>query len=103
MSEITRTEQKNDNLGQTIIINQQKKETNGTGIAGFVLSIIALFLGWIPILGWILWFAGLILSIIGLFKKPKGLAIAGLIISLLGIILLIFLFTGFAILGGMAS
>lgn len=106
MNEITKpNELKNDNQGQgqTIIVNQQKSESNGTGTAGFVLALIALFFGWIPILGWILWLLGLILSFVGIFKKPKGLAIAGLVVSLIGIILLIFIFAGLAALGTAAS
>lgn len=95
MSDITKpNETMNDNQRQTIIVNQQKNESNGTGTAGFVLALIALFLGWIPIFGWILWLLGLVLSFIGIFKKPKGLAIAGLVISLIGIILLVFMFAG---------
>ena len=104
MSEITKSNQPIDNNhGQTIIVNQQKSESNGTGTAGFVLALIALFLGWIPVLGWLLWILGLILSIVGIFKKPRGLAIAGVIISFIGIILLIFIFAGLAILGSSAS
>ena len=48
-------------------------------------------MGWIPVLGWILWLVGLILSIVGIFKKPKGLAIAGLIISVFTVILYVIL------------
>jgi len=103
MSEITKpNESENANYGQTIIV-KQKIESNGTGTAGFVLALIALFLGWIPILGWMLWVLGLILSFIGIFKRPRGLAIAGLVISLIGIILLIFIFAGLAVLGSAAS
>ena len=87
--------------GQTIIINQQQKKSNGLGIAGFVLALIALFLVWVPVLGWILWLLGLIFSFIGVFKKPKGLAIAGLVISLIGIIVLIVIFAG--VLGGVSN
>jgi hypothetical protein len=86
--------------GQTIVINQTEKQSNGIGTAGFVLAIIAIFLGWIPILGWIIWLLGLIFSFVGIFKTPKGLAIAGLVISLIGIILLIVVFG--AILGSAA-
>ncbi len=78
--------------GQTIIINQQEKQSNGIGIAGFVLALIALFLGWVPILGWIIWALGLIFSFIGVFRKPKGMAIAGLVISLIGIVFLLVVF-----------
>lgn len=78
--------------GQTVIINQSEKKSNGIGTAGFVLALIALFLGWVPVLGWVLWFLGLILSFVGVFKQPKGLSIAGLVISLIGIILLLTVF-----------
>ncbi len=87
--------------GQTIIINQKEKKSNGVGTAGFVLALIAVFLGWVPVLGWIIWLLGLILSFVGVFKQPKGLAIAGLVISLIGIILLLTVFG--AILGGAAA
>jgi ABC-type long-subunit fatty acid transport system fused permease/ATPase subunit len=90
----------NPQPGQTIIINQQTKESNGVGTAGFVLAICALIFGWVPVLGWIIWLLGLILSIVGITRNPKGLAIAGLIISLLGLILLVAVFG--AILGGAA-
>ncbi|HOZ13375.1 MAG TPA: hypothetical protein PK784_01180 [Tenuifilaceae bacterium] len=87
--------------GQTVIINQTEKKSNGVGTAGFVLALIAVFLGWVPVLGWIIWLLGLILSFVGVFKQPKGLAIAGLVISLIGIILLLTVFG--AILGGAAA
>ncbi|SHI87110.1 hypothetical protein [Pseudozobellia thermophila] len=96
-------ENQKDKQGQTIIITRQESKSNGTGTAGFVLALIALFLGWIPFLGWILWLLGVILSIIGLFKKPRGLAIAGVIISFLGLILLLLVFAGLAVLGTAAS
>lgn len=49
----------------------------------------ALILCWIPILDWILWLLGVIFSFIGVFRAPRGLAIAGLVISFIGIIILI--------------
>lgn len=78
--------------GPTIIVNQPERQSNGIGTAGFVLSLIAIFLGWVPVLGWIIWLLGLIFSFIGVFKHPKGLSIAGLVISLIGVILLIAVF-----------
>ena len=77
---------------QTIIIRQEEKSTNGIGTAGFIMSLIAIFLGWIPIIGWIIWIVGLVLSFAGILKRPKGMAIAGLVISLIGIIMLVFVF-----------
>lgn len=82
--------------GQTIIINQQERNTNGIGTSGFVLSLISLVLGWIPFLGWLLWILGLIFSFVGVLKKPKGLAIAGLVISVIGLILLLTISAGIA-------
>ncbi|MFA8449092.1 MAG: hypothetical protein ACEPOW_00185 [Bacteroidales bacterium] len=69
-----------------------EKKSNGVGVAGFILAIISLLVGWIPVLGWIIWLVGAILSIVGVFKKPKGFAIAGLIISFIGLITLITVF-----------
>lgn len=77
------------NPNQTIFINQEAKQSNGIGTAGFVLSLVAIFLFWVPILDFILWLLGLIFSFVGVFKQPKGLAIAGLVISLIGIILIV--------------
>ena len=90
---------KEDNKNQTIIINQSENKSNGIGTAGFVLSLIALFLGWVPVFGWLIWLLGFILSFIGIFKNPKGLSIAGLIISFIGVILLVFVFAGLAAIG----
>ena len=93
MAEEVKSNEQNTS-GQTVIINQPEKQSNGIGTAGFVLALIGLFLGWIPILGWIVWTLGFIFSFIGVFKTPRGLAIAGLAISLIGIILLLVVFAG---------
>jgi len=88
-------ENKNSEVGQsvpnqTVIINQtEAPPKNGLGTAGFVLALVTVFFGWIPVLGWITWGLGLIFSFIGVLRKPKGLAIAGLVISLFGLIMLI--------------
>jgi hypothetical protein len=101
MSDVQNSEQSSQ--GQTIIVNQVESKSNGIGIAGFVLALIALFLGWVPVLGWILWFLGLILSFIGVFKLPRGLAIAGLVISLIGVILILTVFGALLGAAGVAS
>lgn len=67
-----------------------EKKTNGMGTAGFVLSLVAIFFGcFAPLASCILWLLGLIFSFIGVFRRPRGLAIAGLVISLIGIILIL--------------
>jgi len=52
------------------------------GTAGFVLSLVSVFIGWVPLIGWLIWILSVIFSFIGLFRQPRGLAIAGVIISL---------------------
>ncbi|EHQ42355.1 hypothetical protein [Myroides odoratus] len=66
-------------------------EKNPIGLTGFILSIVAIFLSWLPIIGWLCWLVGLVLSIVGLFRRPKGFAIAGLIISLIGFVIMFIL------------
>lgn len=70
----------------------QPSRTNGLGITGFILALVSLLLGWIPVLGWIVWFLGLIFSFIGIFRRPRGLAIAGLILCLLALFVILFLY-----------
>lgn len=70
------------------VINVVEKKSNGVGTAGFVIALIGLIFCWIPVLDWLLWLLGLILSIVGVFKTPRGLAIAGIVISFLGVIIL---------------
>lgn len=59
----------------------EEKKSNGLGVAGFVLSLISLALFWVPYLNFFLPILGLIFSFIGVFRKPRGLSIAGLVIS----------------------
>ncbi len=73
-----------------VIVNVPKR-SNGMGVAGFVLALLGLIFCWVPILGWILWLFGLIFSFIGVFRAPRGLSIAGLCLSFVGIIVLIVL------------
>ena len=77
-------------------------------IAGFVLSLVAGFfmlIGLIPFLGIINWFTtlpaatlGIIFSAVGMSKSKSGLAVAGLVISIIVIcIAVIRLIVGFGI------
>lgn len=73
---------------QTVYVNVEKK-SNGIGTAGFVFALIAFIFCWVPVLDFILWFLGALLSFIGVFRQPRGLAIAGLVISFIGIIVIV--------------
>lgn len=80
-----------------MIIQQAPSQgSNGLGTAGFILALLALIFCWVPVLDWILWILGLVLSFCGVFKAPKGLAIAGLVISLIGLILIVVVFGAIA-------
>ena len=84
-----------ENFNQNFV---QKKETNGVAIAGLITSIVALICSPIPLLCWVLWIVGLILSCVGLGKKThKKLAVAGLLLSIIDfIVLIVMLFVGVA-------
>ena len=73
--------------------SQPVRQKNGPGTAGLVLSILGLVLCWVPIANVILWFLGFLFSFIGMFKRPKGKAIAGLVISIVSLVVLIVLFS----------
>ena len=68
---------------QTILVREQRYKSNGLGTAGFITSLLGLLLSWVPVLGWILWLVGALLSLIGVFKSPRGLASTWLILSLI--------------------
>lgn len=85
---------------QAVYVNMPGKQSNGVGTTGLVFSILGLFLGWIPILGWILWFLGALFSFIGLFKTPRGCAIAGFIISFIWLIVFVLIVGS---IGGLAA
>ncbi|MDR2962235.1 MAG: hypothetical protein LBU90_01115 [Bacteroidales bacterium] len=92
MSEEIKVSEYSSQGEQQVVVNVIKKQANGVGTAGFVLALLGVFTGWIPVLGWILWVLGLILSFAGVFKKPRGLAIAGLVISCIGLVLILVVF-----------
>ncbi len=65
---------------------QVPRQSNGIGIAGFVVSLVSVFLP--LIFGFIGGVVGLVLSIVGASRpnRPKGLAIAGIVLGVLAII-----------------
>ena len=74
------------------------KPSNGLGTAGFVLGLIGLLFSFIPLIGVVAWplvILGIIFSAIGISKATKGratnkgLAIAGLVVSVVGLVVCI--------------
>ena len=78
-----------NNQQVSVINNIQQAKSNGIGTAGFVFALISFLFCWAPGVRWVVWFLGAIFSIIGCFKEPRGLAIAGTVISSIDIIVLI--------------
>ena len=77
---------------QPIVITpiDNRKRVNGAATAGLVLGIIALCLSWLPMFNTIPSALGLIFSIVGVARKGaggKGRAIAGLIMSSIGLLI----------------
>lgn len=64
---------------------EQKQESKGLAIASMVLGILSLLICYV---GWILGIIGLILASVSLgnHKGGKGMAVAGLVTSILGIL-----------------
>lgn len=64
--------------------------SNSVGVAGFVCGLLSLFFCWVPLIGIILPIIGLVCSGKGISKgRPygrAGLSIAGLVLSILGVI-----------------
>ncbi len=76
-------------MEESVVIVTEVRRSNGLGVAGFVLALLGIFFSWVPVLGWIIWVLGLVFSFIAVFRKPRGLAIAGLVLSLIDLIVLI--------------
>ena len=85
-------------------MNNQTENKNEMGVAGFIIALCALLLygllfGWIlpirsewtPLLIFLLSLLGLISSLIGVFRKPRGFAIAGIAISYFVFSIVVFL------------
>lgn len=76
----------------------QQPRQNGLGTAGFVLGLVGLLFSFIPVIGIIAWplvIIGLVLSIVGFLRTRsgradnKGLAIAGIALSVVGLVVCI--------------
>lgn len=74
---------------QQVVVTQVEHRSNGVGTAGFVIALICACLSWLPGVNVFLWFIGLLLSFIGIFKRPSGLAVVGFLISIIDIIIIV--------------
>ncbi|MDE7102682.1 MAG: hypothetical protein K2O46_00340 [Bacteroidales bacterium] len=83
-------------ISETTFYEPTIGKINGSGIAGLVLTLLVGIFYWVPILGLILWFFGYICLWIGAYKKPRVIAVIGLILSYIELILVVLVMTGLA-------
>lgn len=74
---------------QTITVQYKAPERNGVGTAGFIFALLSMCFSWLPGVNWVVWFLGALFSFIGLFFRPRGLAIAGFLISIIDVIIIL--------------
>lgn len=88
----TITEEEFNNQKEKILNGTSKNEINNDSkstkaMAGFVLGLISIIAWIIPLIGYPITILGIIFSALGLNSKNKGKAIAGLILSIIFLIL----------------
>ena len=93
---------------QPVIITplDNRKRVNGAATAGLILGIINVCISWIPLLNALPAILGLIFSIVGLSKKDaggKGRAIAGLIMSGVGLLIVVLIIIEAAVGNGLSN
>ncbi|MFD1421466.1 zinc ribbon domain-containing protein [Lactiplantibacillus songbeiensis] len=74
--------------GSNNIYVQAAPQSNGMGTAGFILALLSFLFSWIPGVSFVVWFLGMLFSFIGMFKRPRGLAITGFILSFIDLIVI---------------
>lgn len=57
------------------------EKKNTIGFVGFILALLGMLFCWVPGLSFLLWFLGLIFSIIGVRRTSRGFAIVGIVIT----------------------
>ena len=99
---------------QQFVVMQQSQGSNGMAVTGFVFGLMSILFSWTCCLLLLLPFLGLIFSGIGLvqvgrpgnMQSGKGLAVAGLVLSLISVaiyILAMIFVGGMGLLGSMAG
>jgi len=79
----------------TTIIVREKSKSNTIGVIGFICSLVSILLCGVGGIGIFVWIFGFLFSLIGIFKEPRGFAIAGFIISLIDLLALFIIIGAF--------
>lgn len=79
--------------GRAVVYDTMPMRNNNVSIAGLIIGIFALLGCWVPIWNLVLSIAGIICSAIGLSHKGQsnGMAIGGLVMSIIALLLGIFI------------
>ncbi len=83
---------KNYNTEFTLNTNMESKKhysRGGMSITGFIISLLAFMVCWIPLINLVFWLPGLVFSIVGLPRRRRGLAVAGVFISIFTLLFII--------------
>lgn len=85
-----------------------QSQGNGMGVAGFVTGLLGLIFFWVPFLGLVLALVGVSLSGVGVARgkrlnAPTGLAIAGLVLSIIALIPAVFVVVALLAVGSGAA
>ena len=93
---------------QPVIITpiDNRKRVNGAATAGLILGIVNVCISWLPLFNTLPAILGLVFSIVGLSKKDaggKGRAIAGLIMSSVGLLIVVLIIIEAAVGNGLSN
>ena len=69
------------------IITPQSPDRQGPAIASFVLGVLNLLTWCIPVIGFFMAVAGIVTGIFGIKSSKRGFAVAGIVLSAIGLIL----------------
>lgn len=78
-------------LSNREVVVEVPEKRNGAGKTGLTFAILSLTIGWIPFFGWLAIPLAFIFSLIGVFRSPRGQAIAGLIITPIAVLVTLFI------------
>ena len=68
---------------------------NYPATAALVCAALTALFGWVPVLGWVLWLAAIVLSLIGLTRTPRWQATLALVLTaVIAVVALIFAIVG---------
>ena len=73
----------------TVIV--EESPSNGIGVAGFVIALVGLFFFWLPLINILFLLFGFVFSVAGVFKAPRDMAIAGLVLSLIDFLIILYM------------